>query len=276
MCKTNKLVAATLILVFSVLAMSGCDIFKEDSSGLGGSSLGSIFEVVDYEALINEVSTEAMLFNVKIRAEHTEYQFPGYTNRYMSVGSGVIYRQDEEFSYVLTNDHVVDPENNNRRSDYYVIDPYGNEYTAELVTRDASCDLAILKFMDNDDFALVSVALATSEIEEGEDVISLGNPSGQMNSITLGEVRGKLEVEPTTGEDKILFPVIMHTCPLESGSSGGVLLNYDLELVGVNYATTNSESFEEQYGLAIPLFKVLEFLDKSDADFELPSEEIEQ
>ena len=61
--------------------------------------------------------------------------------------------------------------------------------------------------------------------------------------------------------------MILHTAPLEHGSSGGALLNYDLELVGVNYAIANIKETESKYSLAIPIEKVSEFLLKADEGY---------
>ena len=95
----------------------------------------------------------------------------------------------------------------------------------------------------------------------GDKVISLGNPSGQINAVTLGETLDYREVDPSSGENKIEFEVLVHTCPLEKGSSGGILINYDLKLVGINYAVASNTLFGNIAGLAIPLDKIKDFLD---------------
>jgi S1-C subfamily serine protease len=67
-------------------------------------------------------------------------------------------------------------------------------------------------------------------------------------------------VEPTSGSN-ITFPVIYHDSPIDHGSSGGMLLNSDLELCGVIFAVAyEKESGDFVSGLSIPIEKVKEFL----------------
>jgi len=98
----------------------------------------------------------------------------------------------------------------------------------------------------------------------GEEMIALGSPSGQLNAITLGKVL-KYSVITIVSADaeksNVLFPVIWHTAPMDNGSSGGVIVNHELEIIGVNYAAA-SKNGEFVNGLAVPVTKVLEFLDK--------------
>ena len=65
----------------------------------------------------------------------------------------------------------------------------------------------------------------------------------------------------------------VHTAPLDHGSSGGALINYELKLVGINYAMGNSEGADMEFGLAIPLDKVIAFLEKFDSGFASETEE---
>ena len=258
----------------SLFSFAGCDLLnlgaadsydgQEDSSENGTDT--------DYESLINSITESAMLFNVKIVSEHTPTKFLGFGNKEIHTGSGVIYREENGCYYVLTNEHVVSVDGDLYRSRYFVFDAYGNEYSAELVSKDETSDLAILTFVGSEDVKLGAVTLSEANSPDETKIVSLGSPGGQMNSITFGTILDMHEVEPTEEDNKIYFPVILHTAPLEHGSSGGALLNYDLELVGVNYAIANIKETESKYSLAIPIEKVSEFLMKADEGYESVAE----
>ena len=272
----KKFTLFAAVLVFSLCVLAWCGITSADSSaGEDVSQNKDSAELpFDYESLINDTSANAMLFNVMVVSEHTPVSIFGYGTKEMSGGSGVIYRKDGGRYYALTNDHVVSTDKDaSYRSEYFIYDAFGNKYTAQLVARDESCDLAILTFKGSAEVELGTVKLASENPTEETKIISLGNPGGKFNSISLGEVLGMREVEPENGEDKIYFPVLIHSAPLDHGSSGGALLNYNFELVGVNYAKGNSEGAEREFGLAIPIEKVMEFLQIADSGFEKNTEE---
>ena len=93
------------------------------------------------------------------------------------------------------------------------------------------------------------------------DVISLGAPKSQSNSITYGKILNyrKISLKDTpASRSNVTFDVIHHDAMINNGSSGGPLLNADLEVVGVNYAGASST----KDGYAIPVDKVREFLRK--------------
>ncbi len=93
-----------------------------------------------------------------------------------------------------------------------------------------------------------------------DDVISLGSPKEQSNSITYGHVYGYKNVtipNSSKSSSNVTFDVIYHDAFINKGSSGGPLLDSNLNVIGVNYASNSSG-----IGYAIPAVKVKEFLNK--------------
>ena len=86
-------------------------------------------------------------------------------------------------------------------------------------------------------------------------VVSIGSPNSQTNTVTYGRV---IDVLKANGEISLNFKVTYHTAIIGEGSSGGALLNGDLELVGINFAGYASEGLGN--GLSVPVSKVLEFI----------------
>ncbi len=186
-------------------------------------------------------------------------------------GSGVVFQKTtgtnnlKEY-YLLTNNHVVYKMPNRNHHDYTVRDCYGQLYEARLICYNANYDLAVVSFTAQQDYKALSFASKNSK--EGDIVVAMGQPLGIINSVTVGKVDKYIEVllendEKYSNEEisNVKFKVIKHTAPINSGSSGGVLLDKDYNICGINYAAAVVDGEGEFVsGYAIPLDKVLEFL----------------
>lgn len=175
-------------------------------------------------------------------------------------GSAVIFQKEEtqngEFTYyLLTNNHVVSEGN------YYMLeDCYGNEVNAVLYKNDANYDLAILTFTMPNDYS--SLTFSSGDAIINQKVIAIGRPNGQINAVTLGKVKNYLYVEVDNAkkeESNVKFKVLEHTAPIDTGSSGGVVLNYSYQIVGINFACVlEGDVFSSSY--AVQTSKILEFI----------------
>ena len=223
---------------------------------------------VDVESVVNSVSQELMSANLKVKSKF--YNTSGYGNVLdsSSQGSGVIIKKMGNLYYLLTNCHVTAPPKGIALTYYFVYDMLGNEYKAELVYTDPSYDLSLMCFQGKSDTKLAVAKLGSGIPTENELVVALGQPEGQINTLTVGHVIDYETVEVDAGEDesRVTFPVLWSTAPTKNGSSGGGLFNSKLELVGVNFATGYSDK-KAKYTFAIPIEEVKEFL--NDCDFEV-------
>ena len=226
---------------------------------------------LDAISLTNMITTSTMksLISINNKCYNTAMGGLLETSSSTAQGSGVIIDISGGYAYALTNFHVIEiPEGYSHQS-ITVEDPWGNEYQAYIYKNpyssdkamDASYDLALVYFEYNniDDLKLAEIEIE-SDPKIGDFVISLGSPLGQKNSITYGSVLSyqKLNYEDETDENVVLFEIIYHNALLYRGSSGGPLLNSSGKLVGLNFA-----GFENNhYGCAIPVSKIIEFLDK--------------
>ena len=180
-----------------------------------------------------------------------------------SLGSGVIIAHTSDSYYVLTNNHVVHSEGNPMKTEIAVMDAYGEMYEAYIVCSDSDYDLAIVRFKSKTQLSKIEISEGTPE--RNEPIIAVGHPGGQINVITYGDV---VDMEETNIENggktsTVTFPVIWHTADIAEGSSGGALLNLDLELIGLNFAAATTEGGEFAYGYAIPADKILEFINEN-------------
>ena len=203
----------------------------------------------DYKSLLDLVSGEASEKCVKIVSRDGIYT--------SNQGSGVIYKSDAYYCYVLTNSHVVTDDNGNVSRYNKVYDVYGNEYNATVLKNDPSCDLAVLKFRGAEPWTFENLEIEDRIPKKGEEIITVSAPGGKYNTVTLGDVMWYGKVETDT---KIDFEVLWIEGETDHGSSGGAVLDGDMNIVGILYAVLTGENGDVRYALAIPTSKIVEFL----------------
>ena len=164
-----------------------------------------------------------------------------------SSGSGFILTEE---GYVITNYHVVE--------DATAIDVVmhdGSEYPAEVVGKDSSNDLAVLKIEAT---GLPAVTLGSStDLVIGDMVVAIGNPLGELASTqTVGYVSG-IDREVSTSGSITTISMIQTDAAINPGNSGGPLFNMYGEVIGITTAkysgTTGSGASIEGIGFAIPI-----------------------
>jgi len=162
-------------------------------------------------------------------------------------GSGFIISSD---GLIVTNKHVVIDED----AQYTVLTNDGQKYPAKILVRDSTQDVAVLKIEANN---LSIVKLGDSnKIEVGQPVVAIGNALGEFrNTVSAGIVSGLMRSITASGGEysEKLDAVIQTDAAINSGNSGGPLLNLYGEVIGINTAVaTNAENI----GFAIPINKV--------------------
>lgn len=171
--------------------------------------------------------------------------FFGYTQDQEVSGSGFIITSD---GYIITNNHVVEDADN-----IYIILSDGTELNAQVVSTDTFADLAVLKAEGN--MPGVAVLGDSDNLKPGETVIAIGSPLGDFrNSVTAGVVSA-LGRTLDTGDGYEMENLIQTDAAINSGNSGGPLVNLAGEIVGVNTAVvrgSSSSAIAEGLGFAIP------------------------
>lgn len=211
---------------------------------------------LDLFDLFNEISIEVMKANVVVKT------YKNATS--LGSGSGIIMKEDTTYYYLLTNNHVVYMEGYTGLT-YKVVDYRGNEYVGTLMFRDANHDLALLKIVKDINKPVLKVmVLDTVNPAVNARIVAIGQPLNQTNTITFGEITTYSTISlgdtPTTVSN-VTYSVIFHDARILPGSSGGVLLNLDLIVVGINYAGSYDPETEEFIiAAAIPIEKVRLFL----------------
>ncbi len=164
-----------------------------------------------------------------------------------SVGTGVILTDD---GYIVTNYHVVE-----EMQQCQILLSDDTVYTADYVGGDEQTDLAVLKI---DASGLSPAVLGDSDsLRVGDIVVAIGNPLGTMlrGTMTDGIVSAINRDIVLDGQE---MTVIQTTAALNSGNSGGPLINLYGQVIGINTAKLSAdyEGVIEGIGFAIPISSV--------------------
>jgi serine protease Do len=161
-------------------------------------------------------------------------------------GSGVFISED---GYILTNNHVIDD-----AQTIMVILADGSEQEANLVGTDQYSDLAVLKV--SGEVPAAAVMGNSDALSQGETVIAIGSPLGEfMNTVTAGVVSATGR-SIDTGYGYQIQDLIQTDAAINSGNSGGPLVNLAGEVIGINTLVvrdSSSGTVAEGLGFAIPI-----------------------
>lgn len=220
--------------------------------------------IPDYETISSAVSAYALDACLTVKVIHLERVGLMLTPSTSSVGSGVILNERAGYYYLLTNSHVVELEDGCVEREYTVKDAYGNEYEGELVLDSPERDLACIRFKQGER-ELSVLELAKNAVVEGDTVIAIGSPQGKPNVTTFGTVRGirEIDIQEGSAATNVDFPVIWHSAYVDHGSSGGALLDIELNVVGITFATSQGKDGKFAFGFTIPKDTVAEFLSEA-------------
>ncbi len=244
-----------ILLVFGVSSCEGIKTYQDlDREFTTHLELVSN-DYAEKVAYLNRLSTETLFSVVKI--QKTSY-FP-YTS---ATGSGVIFTQDERYFYVLTNAHVIHA-TNQANATYLVYDYQKNQYEATLVAKDTSYDLAVLRITKGN-LSIQNMTFATLNPSVGARAAILGYPSEQANAITIGRVKSYQSItirDAISDLIEVNFDVIVSDNPVKPGSSGSIVVNDAMQLIGILYAGNFEEGAStSRFSFSIPVEKVIEFL----------------
>lgn len=245
---------------FILLAVFGCLVLVGGSAlagwWLAGGNLRSPIsittpnfdgntQITDGEASIASVVDKVSPSVVSITTSTQVRSMFGSSSQ-QGAGTGVIVSKN---GYVMTNNHVVDG-----ISTASVIDSDGNLYEdVRVVGRDPLNDIAFLKISSDKTFSPATIG-DSSTTRIGQQVIAIGNALGQYkNTVTSGIISGK--GRPVTASDgrgslESLTDLLQTDAGINSGNSGGPLLNMAGQVIGINTAVANDAN---GIGFAIPI-----------------------
>jgi len=167
----------------------------------------------------------------------------GTEKREVGGGSGFFISSD---GYIVTNKHVVDDD----KAEYTAITSDGEKYDAEVLAKDSTLDVAILK-VKGAGFSYLSFG-DSDKLKPGQTVIAIGNALAEFrNSVSVGVVSGlsrSITAGDMFGRSEQLEGVIQTDAAINPGNSGGPLLDIKGNVIGVNVAVSRGA---ENIGFAL-------------------------
>lgn len=215
----------------------------EQMNNTGNTSI----QLVGNQSEISPVIAIAQKVTPSVVGVHTygTYSYWGrqITNMELGSGSGIIYSED---GYIITNYHVIE-----NATSVIVTLADEKEYEAVIIGADEASDLAVLKI--NADRKLPAAELGdSSQLQIGELVVAIGNPLGYSNTVTDGIVSGlNRQLSDYTNE----MTLIQTNAAINSGNSGGALVNSRGQVVGINSAKLVASNAEGM-GFALSIDEV--------------------
>ena len=173
------------------------------------------------------------------------FEAPEREFKTQSLGSGFVINRE---GYLITNNHVIE----NATEIIVKFSDNRKEYSAEVVGKDKSLDLALLKIEADNDLPIVPLG-DSDDLDIGQWVIAIGNPFGLGGTVTAGIVSQKGRVIGAGPYDNF----IQTDASINPGNSGGPLFNLRGEVVGVNTAIIAGG---QGLGFAIPVNMVKDVL----------------
>lgn len=178
--------------------------------------------------------------------------YRGSSSTASASGSGIIISED---GYILTNNHIV---NTSSTSSFYEVGKankvtvylYNDEtpYDATIIGTDEQTDLAVIKI---DKTGLTAAELGDSDsVQVGEFSMAIGNPLGMQSSVTAGMISA-IDRDVTDSDGKT-YKLIQTDAAINSGNSGGALVNSKGQVIGINTLKLSGTGIEGM-GFAIPI-----------------------
>ena len=183
-------------------------------------------------------------FNIQV----PQYVQKGTELQQIGAGSGFIVSAD---GLILTNKHVV----LDSLAEYTVFTNDGQKYPAKVLALDPAQDLAVVKIQSEGGAFQPAKLGDSSGIQIGQTAIAIGNALGQFtNTVSVGVVSGLQRTisasDKTGGFSETLQGIIQTDAAINSGNSGGPLLNLKGEVIGINTAMAEGA---QNIGFAIPI-----------------------
>ncbi len=210
-------------------------------------------EVVDFtqeDTSQNYVYEKTSLAAAVDNVENAVVVVEGYSGQQqISTGSGFVYKTDEEYGYILTNQHVVADS-----SDVAIVTADNQEVDAKYLGGDAFLDLAVIR-VAKENITQVAKIGSSEDAMVGDTVFTVGAPLGQAyaGSVTSGILSGKERMISTSVNNaEWVMRVLQIDASINPGNSGGPLLNVNGEVIGISSLKLVNDDIEGM-GFAIPI-----------------------
>ena len=213
----------------------------------------NLISLVEYSETSVNVAQKVLPSIVGINVEYqVNTIFSNKSSSASASGSGIIISED---GYILTNDHIVSSSNSSSfyqmsKATKITVNLYNDStaYEAEVIGTDELTDLAVIKINKT---GLTPAELGDSDsVQIGEFAMAIGNPLGLTFSVSSGIISAtNREITDTDGKK---YTLLQTDAAINSGNSGGALVNSKGQVIGLNTLKISGNGVEGM-GFAIPI-----------------------
>lgn len=227
-----------------------------EQSDTGNSAVAKM----DVSAVAEAVMPAMVALQGTVTTTSSSYPFGGFGQSYeaKTSGTGIIVGKNETELLVLTNAHVVDDVNN-----LECVFADGKAVSCVVKGSKSDKDIAVVAVTLSDIKAETMKSIAIAELGDsdsvvlGQEVVAIGNALGEGQSVTDGIISA---INRSITVDNVTFEgLFMTNAAINSGNSGGALLNADGKVIAVNFAKTSSDGVEGM-AYSIPVSNVRELI----------------
>ncbi|MDD3187358.1 MAG: S1C family serine protease [Bacilli bacterium] len=179
----------------------------------------------------------------------------------VSTGTGFVYKEDDNYGYILTNNHVTEDGDSVK-----ILNNNGDSIDGTILGADEYSDIAVIR-IDKEYVLQVAEIGSSSDSEIGDTVFTVGSPLGEeyMGTVTKGILSGKNRlVTVTLSSGSYMIETLQTDAAMNPGNSGGPLVNMNGQVIGINSLKLVEDEIEGM-GFAIPIETVMPVIDKLEA-----------
>lgn len=219
---------------------------KENSNVKSVMNEVSITESDSINASVNKIYDAVVLIEVYNKQ-----------NNLTASGTGFVYKKDSKSGYILTNHHVI-----KNASTIKVTFTNNKTVEAKLLGSDEYFDIAVLS-IDKEYVTMVAEIGDSTKSSIGDTVFTVGSPLGSeyMGTVTKGILSGtNRQISVSTNNGNYIMDVLQTDAAINSGNSGGPLVNINGEVIGIT-SMKLVKSGVEGMGFALPIEYVMNYVD---------------
>lgn len=235
----ERIINIVIILVVLALGVTGTLYFVNNDSS-DNTLVKKNVNITSNDSISESI--DKVYDSVVVVNNYRESRLTGY-------GSGFVYKKDNKYGYIMTNNHVVED-----ADEVIVTLSNGEDVPATVLGTDSYMDVAVLR-IDEDKVLQVAEIGDSTESKLGDTVFTVGTPvsTEYAGTVTKGIISGEnREITVTNNGSEYMMEAIQIDASINPGNSGGPLVNINGEVIGVN-SVKLVESSVEGMGFAIPI-----------------------
>ena len=230
------------------------NVAKTDSAITEDTDLSSSSKM-DVEAVATAALPAMVQLNGTTTVKSSSYFGYGQSYEATSSGTGIIVGKSDTELLIVTNAHVVDNIDNLK-----CVFSDGTSASCSVKGSKSDQDIAVaavsLSDISSDTASNIAIAELedSSDIKVGQQVVAIGNALGEGQSVTTGIISAK---DRSITVNNVTFTgLLMTDAAINSGNSGGALLNSEGKVIAINFAKTSSDGVEGM-AYSIPVLFVI-------------------